>query len=179
MKLFWTQDRIIRAIQALDRAGVSLSTKDSQYDRSPKTSRIIFRCTRRRITGSSLFAVARDRFGSWRAALKAAGIPDDAHVKHRKYWKPDHVVSAIQALSDAGVSLRSTGLTWDTSTALTGIISERTGLAVSGSKLVSGARGQFGSWSSALMAAGVPVPDPSRGRIWMRPRKTPLTMTGP
>jgi site-specific DNA recombinase len=172
VELFWTQSRIIRAIRALDRSGISLSAKDFRNDRTEITSKIIYRATKRKVKGSTLYMCARERLGSWRNALAAAGIPHSHHVKHRKYWKPKLVIEAIQALSDAGVSLRGCSLTWDTSSALSGIIFDRTGLSVSGSKLMNGARRQFGTWNAALVAAGVPL----ESRRWTAPRKTPLTM---
>lgn len=121
---------------------------------------------------------ARARFGSWRAALTAAGIPDHAHRKHRCYWTPNRVCEAIRALFDAGVSLSQGDLTFDTSPALREIIKERTGLAVTGSMLMNGARRHFGSWKVAILAAGLePLFNRESKTSWNGTKKTPMTMT--
>jgi hypothetical protein len=81
-------------------------------------------------------------FGSWRNAVTAAGIPVELAVSHDR-WPPAKVLAAIQTIARRKTPLRPNELR------------ERYG------KLSSAARRIFGSWSRAVIAAGV---DPAKLR---------------
>ncbi|HYE19744.1 MAG TPA: hypothetical protein VEA69_14940 [Tepidisphaeraceae bacterium] len=85
-------------------------------------------------------------FGSWRNAVAGAGLPPDAARAHQR-WAPAQILSAIRALARRGGPLRPAELR-----------ERHTNLAAA-------ARRVYGSWSKAVVAAGV---DPARLRRVVR-----------
>ncbi len=127
----WDHQRVLDEIRTQKRKGVPLR----------KTS-----------VGQSLYLVACRRFGSWRAALAAAGVSPADLPSECERWSRQRVIDEIQSRHRQGLSLAY-------------------GAPDNGQL---GAAGQkwFGSWRAALKAAGVPVkPEPrqqwSRQRILM------------
>lgn len=85
---------------------------------------------------SRLVAAAAHHFGSWRTAIGAAGY-DYEKICLTRQWPPEHIVERLQGLDQDGADLsRRTAEAWDPS-------------------FVTAATGVFGSWQSALEAAGV------------------------
>jgi hypothetical protein len=87
----WTQEKIIETIRRLHEQGVDLSP------------------TGIRKTHGALFSSARSKshFGSWRAAVAAAGL-DYARIKRgEQIWSKERIVRAIRRHHDAGEDLLS------------------------------------------------------------------------
>lgn len=99
-----------------------------------------------RANGQALTHQARNRFGSWTAALRAAGVAPKP--LHRRWTRRD-VTTAIRARQDAGQRI------------------DRAGAIVDDHRLVRAGERMFRSWGRALGAAGL---DPSQAR---RPFATP------
>jgi hypothetical protein len=100
---------------------------------------------------SMLYEAARRIFGSWRNAVAAAGIPVKRAISHER-WSPAKILSNIQSLARRKRPLRGAEFR------------ERYG------NLAAAARRIFGSWSRAVIAAGV---DPEKLRAipsWTRER---------
>lgn len=89
-----------------------------------------------------LYSAAKKHFGTWRQAVLAAGLQPT-----RKKWTPSLVIRSIQARHKGGMALSSI------------VFKEDASLAGAATRL-------FGSWRTALDAAGVPAPSPRP-----RPRK--------
>lgn len=116
----WSRERIIEEIRHLHRQGIPLNMASV------------------RRVASSLVATACSRkyFGSWRAAVEAAGFDYDEVVRVRR-WTPERVIAEILALHQQGASLRPSAIMNVKQTLLTA------------------ARKHFGSWRSAVEAAGI------------------------
>jgi hypothetical protein len=114
-QLPWTRERIIEAIKDIHSRGGRLNHKAGTY--------------------RTMKARASRLFGSWDAALQAAGL-DPAKIRlHRKKWTAETVVAEIRLKHRKGEALNCT--------------------SVSHSSLHVGATRCFGAWDSALMAAGL------------------------
>lgn len=105
-----------------------------------------------------LYCAARRIFGSWRNAIIAAGIPPERVLTHDR-WSPAKVLARIRSLSR-----RRRPLTTDQ-------IERRH------RRLVSAARRHFGSWSKAVMAAGVDPTKLQRVVPWNRERVIEAILT--
>lgn len=105
-----------------------------------------------------LYSAARRIFGSWRNAIIAAGIPPDRVLTWER-WSPAKILAKIRA-----ISRRSRPLT-------TGQVEQRYG------NLVSAARRHFGSWSNAMLAAGVDPARMQRVVPWTRERVIEAILT--
>ena len=98
---------------------------------------------------STLYQAASRIFGTWRNAVMAAGI-DMGHGQAKARWRPSKVIAAIRTLSRRKRPLRARELK-----------------SQHGS-LVSAARRYFGSWSKAVVAAGVDPHKLRRFPPWTR-----------
>ena len=107
----WTQDEILHALRARQQDGAGLSA--------------VWR------TDPRLYAVAKRRFGSWRAALQAAGCP----MPSPRTWSAEEVLREIERRQADGQPL--------------------TGVCSQSPPLYNAAKRHFGSWRSALAAAGI------------------------
>ncbi|MBC8135738.1 MAG: hypothetical protein H8F28_07630 [Fibrella sp.] len=97
-----------------------------------------------------LLRAATRYFGSWQAAIEYAGLNYDDIRKYRS-WTKDRIIERIRELhaQDADLSWRHISLTLDPS------------LAAAATK-----KSHFGSWRSALDAAGLDYDDIRRYRDW-------------
>lgn len=116
----WTKTTICEEIRRLHQAGVCLRWSS------------VF-AINARLAGS---AVHRRYFGSWRAALAAAGV-DDPRIRPRKRWTKERVVKEILDISASGRMLN-----WCSLTKTHG-------------DLIYAGRRLYGSWWLALEAAGL------------------------
>lgn len=119
-----TADEVVRWLQARHRAGHHMSSEAANGD-APRLVRACYR-----------------RFGSWRAAMQAAGLGELIGGR-AQLTSPDEVVRALRQRQRDGLPL-----------ALKRATRERP-------RLVRAACAQFGTWQAALDAAGlgeVPVP---------------------
>ncbi|MFA0750653.1 MAG: hypothetical protein SLRJCFUN_001056 [Candidatus Fervidibacter sp.] len=120
----WSKERILEEIRKLHAQGVPLNMAS----------------VRRVFPELVATACSRRYFGSWRAAIEAAGFDYDK-VMRIKRWTPEEVLAEIQALHRQGVDLRSSS-----------IIKHRQPLLMAAIKL-------FGSWAEAVRAAGIDYED--------------------
>ncbi|MBS3821603.1 MAG: hypothetical protein KGY81_07565 [Phycisphaerae bacterium] len=103
-----------------------------------------------RAADTSLHYRALQHFGSWTAALEAAGIDSEA-VSRRRTWTVQRIVAAVHRLNRQGVPLN-----------YGAVYKMDSGLAQAGAKLL-------GSWDETLRAAGYdPASIRSRRRPWRR-----------
>ena len=116
----WTSARIIARLQELSGAGADLSWRHVSTRLDPTLAAA---------------AVKRHHFGSWRAALEAAGLDYDA-IRRYQDWDEQEVVRRIQARHGRGEHLHAKAL-------------EREDTA-----LITAARRRFPTWHASLEAAG-------------------------
>jgi enamine deaminase RidA (YjgF/YER057c/UK114 family) len=122
----WTPDRIIESIQEAAEAGADLSwtsvTNDERY------------------SALAYAAIRENQFGSWDAALEAAG-EDPADVRRYESWSEEKIIRRIQQRRKKDQPLNSKAM------------------QEQDSKLFNAALNYFGGWDKALEAAGI---DPSK-----------------
>jgi hypothetical protein len=100
---------------------------------------------------SGLLLAGGKHFGSWRAAVEAAGFPYPTRNPPRK-WPRERVLEEIHRRAWTGLSIRNTE-----------IQKECRGLGEAG-------RREFGSWRCAVLASGLPYPKRVGGWKWPRER---------
>ncbi|HOJ20542.1 MAG TPA: hypothetical protein PLY56_03330 [Armatimonadota bacterium] len=127
----WTKAKIIERIQELHRQEVDLSWRNISTKVDPALAAA---------------AVRANRFGSWRAALEAAGLNYDEIRRYRE-WDESLVIDEVRELAEAGEPLNSRD------------VQEHT------PPLFHAARRRFENWDSTLEAAGLDA-----DRIRKRPR---------
>jgi hypothetical protein len=126
MRPIWTAKSVLKLIQRKHAAGDALNADG--------------------VSPSGLYDAARRRFGSWHAALQAAGVDPERVRIFRRPWTREDLVAEIQRLHSAGGAINS--------------------LAGSRKEMLAPAIRLFGSWDAALRAAGL---DPDRIRLNRRP----------
>lgn len=87
----WSQDKVISSIKELDARGECLR------------SRYVY------LNHNSLFQASFRYFGSWRKAIKEAGL-DDETVFTRRAWNRNRIVSELRSLEDQGITLYASSL---------------------------------------------------------------------
>jgi len=131
----WTRENIIETIRAAYEAGEDLSwtnvTKNKEYS-------------------ALAYAAIRDnQFGSWDAALEAAGV-DPSDVRRYESWDEERIIGRIRRRRRAGKALNSKAM------------------QDQDSKLFNAALNYFGGWDKALEAAGIDPEDVYKRRRWSR-----------
>lgn len=129
----WTRERIIRELLRREAEGLKLHV------------------SRKEGIESSLYQAGTRMFGSWRNALKAAGItPAQASLSDQ--WTPERVVSVIRSLARKRRPLN------------------KAELRIRHGYLVRAAHRHFGSWDAAVAVAGVDPARLNRSPTWTRER---------
>jgi len=132
---FWSRARIIATIQDMHRRNLPLNW--SAIQRSDPS---LYRAARR-----------RENFGSWRAAVEAAGM-DLRRPRGTKQWTRQRIVEEIRQMHSSGVDL-----------------SQRNVMQTNGPLLAAAKSSRyFGTWRAAVEAAGVDY-DTVRRRRGRRP----------
>ncbi|MFO7955597.1 MAG: hypothetical protein R6X33_00670 [Candidatus Brocadiia bacterium] len=131
----WTREKIIETIREAYEAGEDLSwtnvTKNKEYS-------------------ALAYAAIRDnQFGSWDAALEAAGV-DPSEVRRYESWDEEKIIRRIRERQEEGKPLNSKAM------------------QDQDSKLFNAALNYFGGWDKALEAAGIDPEDVYKRRRWSR-----------
>jgi hypothetical protein len=124
----WDRERIVRRIRELHAAGYDLSWRIVSTEVDPQLAHA---------------AIRPKGFGSWRAAIAAAGL-DYEEVARYRYWDRERILHEIQEMHHAGKPLSVSDV-------------ER-----SNAPLLWAARRRFRSWDDALVEAGI---DPATERL--------------
>jgi hypothetical protein len=132
----WTKEKLIAKIRELHKEGVDLSPTAIQQ------------------THSALFASARSRshFGSWRAAIEAAGLPYDGIKRLKQRWSHDEIVEQIRQHHAKGADL----------------LDPMFKVKNRNLYLAACAHRYFGSWRRAIQAAGLDHEGMREGHVWTR-----------
>jgi len=130
----WSKDRIVAQIQLLYGQGVDLS----------------FRAMMLSKYNSMVYAAIRpNHFGSWKAALTAAGMAPEEIYRYRS-WDEESILVEIRRLKSTGADLSSK--TMDETA----------------NPLIATARRRFGNWGTAVEKAGIDYTAVRRRRRWTR-----------
>ena len=134
----WTREKLLVAIQKLHEEGVDLAATSVQK------------------RDAALFSSARSRshFGSWRAAVEAAGFDYGDFKRARQRWTREKILEDIRELHRAGVDL----LDPDFKNAHRSLY------------LAACAKRYFGSWRRAVEASGLDHAVLRERRVWTKAR---------
>ncbi len=118
----WTKERILERLRELHRKGVDLSHAAAKRDHQYLV----------------VVSSREDMFGSWQAAIEAAGL-DYSKISRHRWWTKEKIVAEIKRLAAAGQPL------------------SHDAAKRSNGALVSAASSPryFGSWGAAVEAAGL------------------------
>jgi len=130
----WTQEKLVAQIQQLHEEGADLSPTSMQH------------------THSALFASARSssHFGSWRAAIEAAGLDYGTFKRVKQQWTREEILLRIRELNAQGHDL----------------LDPRFKTRHRSLYLAACAHRYFGSWKRAVEAAGLDHEQMREGRVW-------------
>jgi enamine deaminase RidA (YjgF/YER057c/UK114 family) len=117
----WTNDRIVERIRELYAQGADLSWRHVSLTLDPSVAAA---------------ATKKSHFGSWRAALEAAGLDYDA-IRRYHDWSEDEVLRRVRDLYAQGQPLNAKRMEKEQIT------------------LITAARRRFPSWDRTLAAAGL------------------------
>lgn len=117
----WTRERIIERIRELHKRGEDLSWRRVSSILDPQLAAA---------------ATKQVHFGSWRAAIHAAGLDYDV-IRRYQRWDHDTVIKKLQAMHAEGKSLNAKSV-------------EQSDIT-----LITAARRRFKTWDRALTAAGL------------------------
>ena len=134
----WTKAKIIAAIKQLHLQGADLSPTAVQIEHS------------------ALFSSARSgsHFGSWRAAIEAAGFNYDEFKRVKQCWTRDEIVKRIRELHDGGEDL----------------LDPNFKVRHRNLYLAACAHRYFGSWRRAVEGAGLDHEKMRESRVWTKAR---------
>ncbi len=130
----WSKEAIIQEIRDLHSRGVDLS----------------FRAMALSQHNAMVYAAIRTKyFGSWKAALEAAGLESEEIYRYRS-WEEADILGEIRRLQSEGADLSSKAMD------------------ESSNRLIATARRRFGNWGQALERAGIDYNDIRRRKRWSR-----------
>jgi hypothetical protein len=134
----WTKDKLIAEIKRLYNEGVDLSPTAIQE------------------SNSALFSSARSRshFGSWRAAIEAAGLDYDDLKRVKQRWNREEILTRIREMHAQGHDL----------------LDPKFKTKNRSLYLAACAHRYFGSWRRAVSASGLDHETMRESRVWTRTR---------
>lgn len=130
----WSNEIIISEIQKLHGQGVDLSFRSMALSQH----------------NAMVYAAIRPKyFGSWKAALEAAGLEAEEIYRYRS-WEEADILEEIRRLKGEGADLSSKAMD------------------ESSNRLIATARRRFGNWGRALERAGINYEEIRRRKRWTR-----------
>lgn len=157
-RMQWSKLKITTAIHYLREAGVPLNVLEIKEDKSERTKSILKNAIGKSVTGQALYRSAKSKsyFGSWKAALKAAGVDPDKVYKYTTVeWTRLKITTAIHYLHSQGVAVNGGAIQNDNSEATQKLLEFVLGTRVTGSALYRAGMSEFKAWREALKASGV------------------------
>ncbi len=135
----WTREKIIQTIEDLHTAGHSLSTR---------------RMAELGYSGMVTTAYKDEFFGSWRDAIRAAGLDPKEVCKRKRKWTEERIIQEIQRLHRQGEDLSHSAAKRNHQYLVVVAVDDR----------------MFGSWRNAIAAAGLDYERISKHRFWSKQR---------
>lgn len=152
---FWSRQYVINCITAFHRSGFVPNVKwltDNNYN--PRVLDILQKVVGVRTTSNGLVAACRKHIGFWDEALKLAKL-DRREIRADILWRREHIIGGIQMLKRNHIPLASVSLTLDKSRKTKSLLEKHLGFKTTARKFCRAGFSIFGSWSSALQAAGL------------------------
>ena len=135
----WTQEKIIQTIKDLHAAGHSLSTR---------------RMAELGYSGMVTTAYKEEFFGSWRDAIRAAGLDPKEVCKRKRKWTRERILQEIQKLHREGEDLSHSAAKRNHQYLVVVAVDDR----------------MFGTWREAIEAAELDYEEISKHRFWSKER---------
>jgi len=151
---YWSKELTIECLKALARRNILLNPSSVNAD-IPAVKDILSQITKKDVVGTSLVNSARKQFGSWKAALKAAGFDPIKLKNPTQRWSKEIIIQCIQEVSKADLPLNWGNISSDKENEIEQILFRVTGRKVSKVALSTSASSYFGSWRNALSEAGL------------------------
>lgn len=133
----WTKENIIQTIKDLHEEGHSLSTR--------KMAELGY-------SGMVTTTYKDELFGSWRNAIRAAGLDPQKVCKRKRKWTEEKILEEIQRLHAEGEDLSHSAAKKNHQYLVVVAVDDR----------------MFGSWRNAIEAAGFDYEDISKHRFWSK-----------
>lgn len=157
---YWDKQVVINCIQELHQYGVSLRFTELSFDSSNRYYKILSKHSGKDSSGSALVNAGRRHFGTWKAAVEAAGIEYPQYIRPPAVkWKKSDIVKAILLVSKIYEDLRVVHLWGAEYKNFKVLIAEHFGRELSARKLYKNSKDEFGSWRKAIELSGL---DPNR-----------------
>lgn len=166
---FWSKKDMVTAIKALNKNGICLSVMNIEKNRNPKVTSIILKSSGLRANGYKLYRKSCKTFGSWDKALLAAEL--DPFEIRRVNWSFDEktLIKTIRHLNKKNLPLNIKSLENNKGNKISAELKRFLGNDIPPTKLFLSGKKKFGSWDSALMAAGLNPKKVRRDRkFWTR-----------
>ncbi len=135
----WTKEKIIDTVKELHAAGHSLSTR---------------RMAELGYSGMVTTAYKEEFFGSWRDAIRAAGLDPKEVCKRKRKWTKERIVQEIRRLHRQGEDLSHSAAKRNHQYLVVVAVDER----------------MFGTWREAIEAATLDYEEISKHRFWSNSR---------
>ncbi len=138
-----------------------------QRDRSKKSRNVIQNAIGRSIYPNTVYEAARRHNLDWIELTRKAGVRNSNVESRPRRWDSQSIIACIQKLHTAGHALNAAEMTCNKTDEKTAIITAASGVSSNSRGLYKRAVKAFGSWSKALVAAGL---DPKEIEIvrWYR-----------
>ncbi len=156
-RVFDSREKIIQGILALKEAGLKLNSGNLQRDEGKVYRHALKKAFGADVGAITLLRTAEKEYGSWNAALLAAGLnPNEINLHSAKKLlsDPEQIIKAIRLLKEAELSLNSNSVRDDEGGLYSQVLSKAFNAKMITSALQNAAKQKFGSWDKALLAAG-------------------------
>ncbi len=155
-----TSAEIVKALRAVHALGeeVPLNAASMQREKVPARSQAIASAIGTDYSNEYFYNMAVKRFGSWDAALRAAGInPDEVslYVSKKHLQTKEEIIKAIHVLAQEDLDLHYSAVRHGKDGPYSKALKKGLGANVFPQTLLTRAQLEFGSWYAALEAAGV------------------------
>jgi hypothetical protein len=150
----WTRESVTETIQALNEMDFSLNYIYIEADPDGAIFKFFKDTERSQYRTKAFLKFAIKEFGSWDAALIAAGINPQMVHKHFAIWTRESAITAIQKISKSNIPLNSSYMNQDPDGRIAKVFKEQEISRFSSASLYEYSIREFGSWSKALSVAG-------------------------
>jgi hypothetical protein len=129
-RYYWTEERMIAVLRKLNEAGIDLAPGTLKKNKSYCVEQLVRSVTGRPANGAAVQGRAHKMFGSYTAALRAAGIDPNA-IRRNPVYDKKLLGGALLALREAGVDINPRNLLRDNSANSKAVLFAKTGLRIS------------------------------------------------
>ncbi len=156
-----SNDQILEFLRFHWQARLPLTESTFRNDNTGKIGNSLNLFFGNKIKPSDFMYLVKRRFGGWRPAILAAGIPEDQVRlrRPRSFFKNIDMIAIVRRLDELGVPLARGGFSYSKANEIEEVILREFGIALIGASFVDAADKYHGSWEQLMEKAGIP---PSR-----------------